>query len=323
MEPGDLLVFDSHLMHRSTDNVSDEIRAAHGLPRGRSGHGRLHRAPQGLHDQRLDACAIDRRMTDAPGERVRRAVGSAEAAALAGGGRGHPPHPVGGPVEPAARGPIVEHRSPVVRRLGPPAHRAGRPEPRPPRRHRVPLVHRGDPPPPGRAGGPVLRDGLLRQRPRVQRARPRRRGDRGRSHLGGVAGGARTFPTKGRSRSPTRSGTGCGPWPHRDWWACSWWPPRRSAPASARSRSGCRCSVWWSAPCWAHGRLRRTARLPVPAVAARRQRDAAVPHQPSLDGHPAAQHRELTRRLVGRHALDLPSGPGRSTSAPSGAYCTM
>ena len=28
MEPGDLLVFDSHLMHRSTDNASDEIRAA-------------------------------------------------------------------------------------------------------------------------------------------------------------------------------------------------------------------------------------------------------------------------------------------------------
>jgi phytanoyl-CoA hydroxylase len=28
MEPGDLLVFDSHLMHRSTDNVSPSIRAA-------------------------------------------------------------------------------------------------------------------------------------------------------------------------------------------------------------------------------------------------------------------------------------------------------
>ena len=28
MEPGDLLVFDSHLMHRSTDNVSSGIRAA-------------------------------------------------------------------------------------------------------------------------------------------------------------------------------------------------------------------------------------------------------------------------------------------------------
>jgi phytanoyl-CoA hydroxylase len=28
MSPGDLLVFDSHLMHRSTDNVSDGIRAA-------------------------------------------------------------------------------------------------------------------------------------------------------------------------------------------------------------------------------------------------------------------------------------------------------
>lgn len=28
MQPGDLLVFDSHLMHRSTDNVSDGLRAA-------------------------------------------------------------------------------------------------------------------------------------------------------------------------------------------------------------------------------------------------------------------------------------------------------
>jgi ectoine hydroxylase-related dioxygenase (phytanoyl-CoA dioxygenase family) len=28
MRPGDLLVFDSHLMHRSTDNVSNGIRAA-------------------------------------------------------------------------------------------------------------------------------------------------------------------------------------------------------------------------------------------------------------------------------------------------------
>ena len=28
MAPGDLLVFDSHLMHRSTDNVSDGLRAA-------------------------------------------------------------------------------------------------------------------------------------------------------------------------------------------------------------------------------------------------------------------------------------------------------
>jgi ectoine hydroxylase-related dioxygenase (phytanoyl-CoA dioxygenase family) len=28
MQPGDLLVFDSHLMHKSTDNVSDGIRAA-------------------------------------------------------------------------------------------------------------------------------------------------------------------------------------------------------------------------------------------------------------------------------------------------------
>ena len=28
LDPGDLLVFDSHLMHRSTDNISNEIRAA-------------------------------------------------------------------------------------------------------------------------------------------------------------------------------------------------------------------------------------------------------------------------------------------------------
>jgi ectoine hydroxylase-related dioxygenase (phytanoyl-CoA dioxygenase family) len=28
MDPGDLLVFDSHLMHCSTDNVSDGVRAA-------------------------------------------------------------------------------------------------------------------------------------------------------------------------------------------------------------------------------------------------------------------------------------------------------
>jgi phytanoyl-CoA hydroxylase len=28
MDPGDLLLFDSHLMHRSTDNRSEGIRAA-------------------------------------------------------------------------------------------------------------------------------------------------------------------------------------------------------------------------------------------------------------------------------------------------------
>jgi ectoine hydroxylase-related dioxygenase (phytanoyl-CoA dioxygenase family) len=28
MDPGDLLLFDSHLMHRSTDNESDGVRAA-------------------------------------------------------------------------------------------------------------------------------------------------------------------------------------------------------------------------------------------------------------------------------------------------------
>ena len=41
MDPGDLLVFDSHLMHRSTDNVSDGIRAAmvyHYSPAGTVDH---------------------------------------------------------------------------------------------------------------------------------------------------------------------------------------------------------------------------------------------------------------------------------------------
>ncbi|MDQ3107821.1 MAG: phytanoyl-CoA dioxygenase family protein [Actinomycetota bacterium] len=41
MQPGDLLVFDSHLMHRSTDNVSDGIRAAmvyHYAPAGTTDH---------------------------------------------------------------------------------------------------------------------------------------------------------------------------------------------------------------------------------------------------------------------------------------------
>ena len=28
MDPGDLLLFDSHLMHRSTDNESEGVRAA-------------------------------------------------------------------------------------------------------------------------------------------------------------------------------------------------------------------------------------------------------------------------------------------------------
>ncbi|MEM8903597.1 MAG: phytanoyl-CoA dioxygenase family protein [Actinomycetota bacterium] len=42
MSPGDLLVFDSHLMHRSTDNESDGIRAAmvfHCCPAGTVDHG--------------------------------------------------------------------------------------------------------------------------------------------------------------------------------------------------------------------------------------------------------------------------------------------
>jgi ectoine hydroxylase-related dioxygenase (phytanoyl-CoA dioxygenase family) len=43
LEPGDLLAFDSHLMHRSTDNESDEIRAAMVW----------HFAPAGTHDRGL------------------------------------------------------------------------------------------------------------------------------------------------------------------------------------------------------------------------------------------------------------------------------
>jgi len=42
LNPGDLMVFDSHLMHRSTDNFSDEIRAAmvwHFAPAGTSDRG--------------------------------------------------------------------------------------------------------------------------------------------------------------------------------------------------------------------------------------------------------------------------------------------
>ena len=44
MQPGDLLVFDSHLMHRSSDNVSDGIRAAMVY----------HYAPAGTRDLTLD-----------------------------------------------------------------------------------------------------------------------------------------------------------------------------------------------------------------------------------------------------------------------------
>ncbi len=43
MDPGDLLVFDSHLMHCSTDNESDGIRAADGVPLCGRGDGRPQR----------------------------------------------------------------------------------------------------------------------------------------------------------------------------------------------------------------------------------------------------------------------------------------
>lgn len=48
MEPGDLLVFDSHLMHRSTDNVSDVIRAA--MVYHYAAAGTKDDAPQLVHD---------------------------------------------------------------------------------------------------------------------------------------------------------------------------------------------------------------------------------------------------------------------------------
>ena len=61
MEPGDLLLFDSHLMHRSTDNVSDGRRAAmvyHYTPADTVDHSTR---PRGVND-RLPA----RRLLDAP-----------------------------------------------------------------------------------------------------------------------------------------------------------------------------------------------------------------------------------------------------------------
>ena len=47
MQPGDLLVFDSHLMHRSTDNETDGVRAAMVFHYARAGTRRSHRALQG------------------------------------------------------------------------------------------------------------------------------------------------------------------------------------------------------------------------------------------------------------------------------------
>ena len=49
MDPGDLLLFDSHLMHRSTDNESDGIRAAMVY----------HYAAAGTVDRTVEALAAD------------------------------------------------------------------------------------------------------------------------------------------------------------------------------------------------------------------------------------------------------------------------
>ena len=51
MEPGDLLVFDSHLMHRSTDNVSDRHPGGDGVPLRPDRHGR---PPPGRHQRLRD-----------------------------------------------------------------------------------------------------------------------------------------------------------------------------------------------------------------------------------------------------------------------------
>ena len=45
MQPGDLLLFDSHLMHRSTDNESEGVRAAMVYHYARAGTVELHRNP--------------------------------------------------------------------------------------------------------------------------------------------------------------------------------------------------------------------------------------------------------------------------------------
>ena len=54
MAPGDVLVFDSHLMHRSTDNLSSDRQGRDGVPPRRRGHDRPHGRAAGLHGQRLD-----------------------------------------------------------------------------------------------------------------------------------------------------------------------------------------------------------------------------------------------------------------------------
>ena len=46
MDPGDLLLFDSHLMHRSTDNESDGIRGGDGVPLLRRRHDRADEGPR-------------------------------------------------------------------------------------------------------------------------------------------------------------------------------------------------------------------------------------------------------------------------------------
>ena len=68
MSPGDLLVFDSHLMHRSTDNESSGIRARHGVPLRLRGDRRPQRGVLAL-DERLGAGTAGR-ARGAAGRRV-------------------------------------------------------------------------------------------------------------------------------------------------------------------------------------------------------------------------------------------------------------
>ena len=51
MDPGDLLVFDSHLMHRSTDNESDRHPRRDGVPLRGRGDGRPHRGVLPVHER--------------------------------------------------------------------------------------------------------------------------------------------------------------------------------------------------------------------------------------------------------------------------------
>ena len=62
MDPGDLLLFDSHLMHRSTDNESDGVPRGDGVPLLRHRHGGAHQGPgERLRDRAALAAARSRR----------------------------------------------------------------------------------------------------------------------------------------------------------------------------------------------------------------------------------------------------------------------